>query len=189
MKRTVVTAIALAAVAATAIVLGGSAVAGQNSQVIKKTYSTADSAAIPEDGGTAGLELPTVNVSQRGKIKDVDVKLRGFDDAIGSVELTLLPPRGPDVKVFKIDAVNVQSNIGSGDFSCAGSLVTLNDNASASILEEDGDAAGAYKPASPLSALKNRSANGKWRLLLEKAATNNDGGSIGCFQLKIKTKT
>jgi subtilisin-like proprotein convertase family protein len=175
----------VAALSAAAVLagLGAQAMAGGGSTT--KSYETENAAAIPGDGGTAGIELPTLNVKQPGKIKDVNVLVRGFDDRIGDVEMTLLPPRGPDVQVFRINAVNIAETIGEGT-GCAGEPITLDDSANRPILDEDGAATGKYKPAQKLSALKGFSASGKWRLLLHKNS-NNDGGSVSCFGLKIKT--
>jgi subtilisin-like proprotein convertase family protein len=163
--------------------LGAMAIAGGGSTT--KSYETENGASIPGDGGTAGTELPTVNVKQPGKIKDVNVLVRGFDDRIGDVGMTLLPPRGPDVEVFRINAVNIAESIGEG-IACDGEPITLDDSANREILEEDGNATGKYKPAEKLSALKGIAASGKWRLLLTKGS-DTDGGSVSCFGLKIKT--
>lgn len=175
-------AVALVALAATSI--GGSALAGGGGS-ITKTY-TGGSFAIPESGGQVP-PYSKVNVNQGGKIKDVDVKLRGADDSIGSVQMTLLPPSGPDIQVFDITAVNVASDIGSGPANCQGQKVTLNDSADEKLVEQDGDLSGQLKPAAKLSKLNGKSAKGNWRLVSNKV-TPNDGGAVFCWQLKIKTK-
>ena len=123
----------------------------------------------------------------KGKIKDVNVYVRGATDVIGDTTMTLLPPNGPEITAFDISAINIQNNIGSGPANCDGDMVRLDDEANNEIADEDGDAEGGYQPAEALSKLDGKSPTGNWRLLLS-SGSNQDGGTLYCFQVKIKTR-
>ena len=177
--------VALGLIGLAAIFVGGNALAGK-SKATTKVFSAEGSFPIPEEGGGFPADMARIKVPLKGKIQDVDVRVRGAAESIGSVILTVLPPNGPDITVFDITAVNVANNIGTGPPGCGPGTVKLNDEASASIDAEDGDASGSYKPSEALSKLDGKSPTGNWRLAVSKQ-NFTDGGALSCFQLKVKT--
>jgi subtilisin-like proprotein convertase family protein len=133
--------------------------------------------------------LPVADFRGKGKIKDVNVGLRLANDGQGEVDITLLPPSGPDITLSGAEG-GIGNGFGTGSSDCSGNLVTFDDQAGASITDVGANELidGGYRPEESLAALKRKSPAGNWRLLVEDLSGPGDGGNVSCFQVEVKYK-
>jgi subtilisin-like proprotein convertase family protein len=133
--------------------------------------------------------LPVADFRGKGKIKDVNVGLRLANEGQAEVNITLLPPSGPDITLSDSEG-GIGNGFGTGSNSCSGDLVVFDDQAGASIEDVGANELidGGYRPEEALSALKRKSPAGNWRLLVEDLSGPGDGGSVGCFEVTVKYK-
>jgi subtilisin-like proprotein convertase family protein len=175
-------------VAAIIAVLGLGTIALGAKRTKTKTFTSADTPASYGQFETL-TPLPVASVPAKGKIKDVNVGLRLSNEVQSDVEITLLPPNGPDITLSGNDG-GIGDGFGTGPASCSGNLVVFDDQAGPSItdvgINESID--GGYRPREALAGLKGKSPTGNWRLLVDDEFDTGDGGSVGCFEVTIKYK-
>lgn len=178
-RRTRVALAALGALLATGLALSA-ALAG----VSLTTYSTGTfAAAVPDQD----LLAEPILVKHKGKVQDVDVKVRIDHPFVGDLQLVLVSPSG---RVVKLSTNNGRDgdNYGSGAQGCEGNLTVFRDEAERPIT--DGEApydAEPYQPEEPLSSLEGSKVRGTWTLLISDAGIQ-DTGAVYCWQLKIRRK-
>ncbi len=168
-------ALAIAAIAAPA----GAATRTYSSGNLSKTIPAATNG-----GDSPGGLLTTINVPDKGHVKDVDAKVRLNypTSAIDHLYAYLFSPQG------KFVAMNEGStnapNMGSGSNSCSGTPTTFNDEATTPIGSAAAPYAGSFKPFQPLSKMDGQKVKGAWSLFIEGYETAS--GKLGCWKLKIK---
>jgi subtilisin-like proprotein convertase family protein len=156
-------------------------------------------------GSAIGIAVPnakgspypgSINVfGANGHITDVNVKVTLSHTWPDDLDIVLESPL-EEVAVLMSDAC------GSGDF--AGTTLTFNDQAAASLADEGACSAGSFKPTnvgagdtwespgpgSPSSALLSNfggDPNGFWRLFVVDDVPSEDGGTISSWSLEITT--
>ena len=134
--------------------------------------------AIP-DAGT--VEIP-VNVSARGAVTDVNVKVRLNHASVGDVDMFLVAPDGTEIELSTDNGGG--ADFGSGTNDCSGTFTIFDDAAATSITAGTPPFAGTFKPEGSLAALNGRQTFGTWKLRITDDAAG-DTGTVGCVQLEI----
>jgi subtilisin-like proprotein convertase family protein len=184
MKRIGLVGLVVALVAA--LGLGTAALAAKRTKT--KTVTGVSSPVFYGDLETL-TPLPVADFRGKGKIKDVNVGLRLSNEVQADVEITLLPPNGPDITLSNNDG-GIGDGFGTGSTSCSGNLVVFDDQAGPSINDVGGNEQidGGYRPQEALSALKRKSPTGNWRLLVDDEFGTGEGGNVSCFEVTVKYK-
>jgi subtilisin-like proprotein convertase family protein len=160
-----------------------------------KTFSSGNiNRAIPDKAGIfeTAIASPIV-VKAWGRVRSVKVAVRITHPDTGDL---YLEANNPQIKASVLaDRVPAAAagpgngaDFGSGAPACAGSAFTVfNDAAPTSILEGVNPFAGAFRPITPLTALRGGQMHGKWFLEVQDQAAG-DAGVINCWRVKIRYK-
>jgi Proprotein convertase P-domain len=135
------------------------------------------------------LFVSRIKVPDKGKVKDVDVKVRLNHADDGDVFLALVSPAGKTVNLTSDNGDN-GANFGTGQNSCQGQPTIFNDEAATSIADPAGALppfAGSFIPEQPLSKFHDQ-VHGIWSLVVGDD-NSPDTGTLGCWKLTIKRKT
>jgi subtilisin-like proprotein convertase family protein len=176
----------------------GPQAAGKKGKTQHKTFSSPNALLIPDD--TIADPYPstiTVKGFKKGKITDVDLRLRGINHGWASdIDVLLVAPNGRDAIVM--------SDAGSGNASSL--TLTLDDEAGAPLPDGGPLTSGAFRPAnhpgSPdpfpgaptpsgevaLSTFNGSNPNGAWRLFVFDDDANLVGAISGGWDLEITAK-
>jgi subtilisin-like proprotein convertase family protein len=170
-----------------ALGLGTAALAAKKSTKTKTV--TGASSPLFYDNLETLTPLPVADFRGKGKIKDVNVGLRLANEGQAELDITLLPPNGPDMTLSGSEG-GIGDGFGTGSSSCSGNLVVFDDQAGASLEDVGANELidGGYRPEEALSALKRKSPTGTWRLLVEDLSGPGDGGNVSCFEVTVKYK-
>jgi hypothetical protein len=133
-----------------------------------------------------------IQVPDRGRVKDVDVKLSVDDGDVYDHVGALISAGGKAVRLWQlIDSPGNDPTVDIGGGSDCGA--TLTDGAEKRI-QNGGNLNGKLRPRNKLSALNGSKAKGTWNLLIEDAIETNFGNlhpfdttaNVTCNKLKIK---
>jgi subtilisin-like proprotein convertase family protein len=201
------------AVATTTVSLVGAAVAGDDlgavaaeaqgkSTTVTKTFANTDQILV-NDNNPANPYPSTIDINNRafkkGKIKDVDVKLRGYEHALSDdADVMLVGPQGQNAIVF--------SDVG-GDNSVTGLVFTLDDAATRRLPDANEPVSGTFRPTnhalqggdafpfpapmpggSSLSVFNGTNPTGTWQLFIFDDNGVGAGMFAGGWSLKIKAR-
>ncbi len=135
------------------------------------------------------LFVSRIKVPNRGKIKDVDVRVRLNHTNDGDVFLALVSPAGKTVNLTS-DNGDGGADFGTGPNNCNGTPTIFNDEAATSITDPGAlpPFAGRFMPEEPLSRFDGRRVHGTWSLVVGDD-NSPDTGTLGCWKLRIKRKT
>lgn len=128
------------------------------------------------------VDIP-IGVPDLGLVEDVNVRIRLSHTFDADLTLSLIAPDGT-VVVLASGHGGGGDHFGAGATDCSGTPTVFDDEAAAAI--EDGAApfAGAFRPATPLSALDGKRTDGTWRLRVHDGFAL-DQGMVHCVQLEI----
>src|SRR5205085_1445034 len=124
------------------------------------TTGTGNLATAIPDAGT--IEIP-LNVTARGVVSDVNVKVRLNHANDGDVDMFLVAPDGTEVEL-STDNGGAGTNYGSGTNDCVGTFTIFDDSAATSITDGIAPFAGTFKPEGLLATLNGRQTFGTWKL-------------------------
>jgi subtilisin-like proprotein convertase family protein len=130
--------------------------------------------------GASRIVLP------KGRIKDVDVRVRLSHGNDGDVDLSLLPPAGVPL-ALSTDNGGGGNGYGTGNNDCTGSFTVFDDAAPVAITAAAPPFAGFFRPEQPLDALIGQRMKGPWWFLFTDDAGGNSG-ILGCWQLEVTYK-
>jgi subtilisin-like proprotein convertase family protein len=125
-------------------------------------------------------------VLPKGKVKDVDVRVRLTHGVAQDVDLSLLPPLGPPL-VLSTDNGGTGNSYGAGPNDCTGSFTVFDDFAPVSIVAAAAPFAGFFRPEHALGALNGLEMKGPWWFLFADDAGGNSG-VLGCWELEVTYK-
>lgn len=171
---------------------------GKGSRTQRKTFSAPNAIVIP-DNTTANPYPSTIKVSgfKKGKITDVDVRLRGLNHGFADdVDVLLVAPDG--------ETALLMSDVG-GSTSAASLTLTLDDAAATALPDNGPLVSGAFLPANytpnpdafpgapapggtDLAVFNGSNPNGTWRLYVVDDAGADTGAFSGGWDLKITAK-
>jgi subtilisin-like proprotein convertase family protein len=171
----------------------------KKSRSAHRTFSNPNAVVIP-DATTANPYPSTIKVSgfKKGKINDVDLRLRGFNHGYSDdVDVLLVAPNGRTALVM--------SDVG-GNTNAASLTLTLDDEATAPLPDGAPLTSGAFQPANhlgtadtfpgapapggetALSTFNGGNPNGTWQLFVVDDAGGSSGAFSGGWDLKIIAK-
>jgi large repetitive protein len=177
----------------------GPQAAGKKGKTQHKTFSSPHAVVIPDD--TIAAPYPsTITVSgfKKGKITDVDLRLRGLNHGnADDIDVLLVAPNGRNAIVM--------SDVG-GSASASSLTLTLDDGAAEFLPYNAPLTSGAFQPAnyvfipdsfpgaptpsgeSALSTFNGSNPNGTWRLFVVDDAMGSVGAISGGWDLEITAK-
>jgi subtilisin-like proprotein convertase family protein len=169
---------ALAAIVLLALAHAGPAAAKQRT----RTFSSGPLGTPLGDNaaGASRILLP------KGRIKDVDVRVRLSHGNDGDVDLSLLPPAGVPL-ALSTDNGGGGNGYGAGNNDCTGSFTVFDDTAPVAITAAAPPFAGFFRPEQPLVALIGQQMKGPWWFLFTDDAGGNSG-ILGCWELEVTYK-
>jgi subtilisin-like proprotein convertase family protein len=158
-----------------------------------KTYSSGN---ISKGLGGGTTVVQTLNVKQKGTIKDLDVGVALDTNENDDFAFLLMSPKG---KAVHLSSGNGGSGSGYGSDCTASEITTFDDEAAQDIQDYEGvdhvfDGV-SYKPeqydsnsqSGGLSAMDGKQIHGKWRLVVIQTE-DTGGGALKCFKLTAKYK-
>jgi subtilisin-like proprotein convertase family protein len=171
----------------------------KNGKNLHRTFSSPNAVVIP-DATTANPYPSTIEVSgfKKGKIKDVDLRLRGFNHGNSDdVDVLLVAPNGRTAVLM--------SDVG-GNTNAASLTLILDDEATTPLPDGAPLTSGAFQPANhvgaiddfpgapapsgqtALSTFNGGNPNGTWQLFVVDNAGGNSGAFSGGWDLTIAVK-
>jgi subtilisin-like proprotein convertase family protein len=122
----------------------------------------------------------------KGRVKDVDVRVRLIHGRDEDVDLSLLPPAGVPI-LLSSDNGATGNGYGAGANDCTGSFTVFDDASPVAITAAAAPFAGFFVPEQPLAALNGQQMKGPWWFLFVDDAGGNSG-VLGCWQLEVTYK-
>jgi subtilisin-like proprotein convertase family protein len=173
-----------------ALAFGALGVAGAAKKTKTKTFSSGNLSVPIED--TGDVAIGKVNVGKKGKVKDVNLRVRLDHTDLGDLDMHLLSPGGRTTHFWDNDdpGFDDDEDFGTGSNSCAGSRTTFDDEGAAfdEIANDAAGHVGTYQPPQgSLSSFDGSNMRGAWYLLVDDTVGGDDG-TLGCVDLKIKYK-